>query len=200
MDSDEDDAYLSESGEAQMILKKRGPQSQPAAGGQRQPKKKKKTRSTQAFRDSVKAEHGVDLEDVPNLKNNKAKRNSCRCKSCGSVKENKAVYWKGHRTKCEGAKRISEKRQLRLYTGAGGEQHRQNWSTHTCSPILRIKSGCLLRCRRGCNGFYPICTVWTRPGLRLCHLATIQLRDMGSGLRVILRAQPRSNSTTHLRK
>ena len=125
MDSDEDDAYLSESGEAQMLLKKRGPQSQPAAGGQRQPKKKKKTRSTQAFRDSVKAEHGVDLEDVPNLKNNKAKRNSCRCKSCGSVKENKAVYWKGHRTKCEGAKRISEKRQLRLYTGAGGEQHRQ---------------------------------------------------------------------------
>ena len=116
---DDSDGYLSSGNEAQLLRKKR----KSAVGG----KSKRKQRSTKAFRDGVKAKHGVDLEDVPNSNSTSCntRRNSCRCVECGLVKENKTDLWAGHRSKCRGIQHAQEKRQLRLYTGAGGEQHRQ---------------------------------------------------------------------------
>ena len=119
MESDSDE-YVSSGGEAQFLHQKK------ISNGAVKNKKRKR-RSTKAFREGVKAKYDVDLEDVSNLRirNNNTRRNSCRCIKCGIVKENKSQYWAGHKSKCQGLKHARERQQLRLYTGAGGEEHRQ---------------------------------------------------------------------------
>lgn len=118
MDSDSD-GYVSSGGEAQLLHQKKILEK-----GTSGKNKKRRRRSTKAFKEGVKVKYDIDLEDVPNSTNN-TRRNSCRCVACGIVKENVTDKWAGHKMKCEGVKHAREKQQLRLFRGRGAELHRE---------------------------------------------------------------------------